>query len=409
MFLETLMFHFQNQKKLSLLDLCRDIQIIYGVSVRKQSLDERFSQNAVSFLKTVIEKSLKELVIPTEQVFLFKKFKRVKVKDSTSFVLPSTMRDKYAGNGGGSSDAGMSIQFEYELKTNNITELGLYSKKVNDYQNARNTLSNIEEGDLVIRDLGYISIDLLKSIDKANAFYLNRIKPQTLIFDKVKGNYNRISIHGIIRKLKKSQKSYLVKDLYIGDKKFLPCRVIFYPVPDDKIKERRKRQLAKSNRRGSSVDTKVLESLEVNVFITNTTEDQIPAKDVYNAYRLRWQIELVFKSWKQNCEINALKNVKSTRVETIIYAQLLWIIMNWHIINTYSQYFITRKVKELCLHKCFKTMIFLKHAFQKALKCKKPNMHNLMILIEKTLAENHFKEKRKGRISSIELMTLLSN
>ena len=56
MFLETLMFHFQNQKKLSLLDLCREIQLTYGVLIRKQSLDERFNSKALSFIKALSNK-----------------------------------------------------------------------------------------------------------------------------------------------------------------------------------------------------------------------------------------------------------------------------------------------------------------------------------------------------------------
>lgn len=313
------------------------------------------------------------------------------------------MAEKYPGNTGKASNSGMNIQFEFDLKTNNITNLSLHSKSENDYKNAHGSMPDIQEGELVIRDLGYISIGLLDQISKVKAFYLNRIKPQTIIFEKVNGKYIRLSLRSIIKKLRDSGAPYIERELYIGDKKYLPCRIIFILVPDDKIKGRKKRQLAKSQRRGCKADPKVLEAIELNIFITNTSKEQVPSHEIYNVYRLRWQIELIFKAWKQASEINSLKKAKGHRIEAIIYAQLLWIITNWGIISTFIHYFFRLKGKLLSIFKCYKTLLLQKPEIRKALYSNTKLMKNLQQIVE-DISEGHFREKRKGHLSSTQII-----
>jgi hypothetical protein len=397
MFVETLMFHFQSQKKLSLTDLCNDISLAYGIKIRKQSLDHRFNGAASKFLKCLLEGSITKLMSKDQNLSVFNYFKRVKIKDSTSFELPKNMKKNYPGNGGFSSDACMRIQFEYDIKSSIVTDLSLHSQKESDYQEAHDTINDIEQGDLIIRDLGYIAIDILRKIDTVKAFFLNRIKPATGIYERKSDTYIPISLKSITRHLKKTGKVYLEKELYIGRRKYLPCRVIFMLVPDDKRIERKKRQLKKSARRGSKPDLRVIDNIDLNIFITNVPADVIPATEIYNVYKLRWQIELVFKTWKQVCKINHIKSVKPDRVESIIYAQLLWITVNWCIVSAFINLFFSLGKGILSIYKSFKTMKLISNQFRFTIRDKN-KLGKVIERIGNILFENHFKERRKSRI-----------
>ena len=405
MFVETVMFHLQSQKKQSLSDLCNDIFVNYGIDIKKQSLDQRFSKNTSLFFKRLLEKSIAKLFSKNTGLSVFKHFNMVKIKDSTSFELPGNMKELYPGNSGFSSESGMSIQFEYDLKSNNITDIGLHPKKVNDYKNAHETISKVTKDDLIIRDLGYISIDLLKNIDNKGAFFINRIKPQTIIFKKTGGKFVRISINGIISHLRKTGKLFIEKNVYIGDKKFLPCRAVFILIPDDKLKERKKRQLGKSKRRGggTKIDPKVLEALELNIFITNTKKEHVPGSEIFNIYRLRWQIELIFKTWKQICKISSIKQVKALRIETMIYAQLLWITTNWSIVSLFIGAHFRYCNKLLSIYKLFKTMKLVSNRLRTVLKSRQ-KLEEFIVELEKLFSQNHFKEKRKGKVFSEDIL-----
>lgn len=408
MFLETLMFNFQRPDKASLTDYATDLAIYHKVTISKQSLDERLNPKAVDFVKYLLDESISEFTQNCISTNVFDGFKKVKIKDSSSFQLPDNMQYLYPGNGGSSSDATARIQFEYDLKTSQVEELKVQSANINDYKNAHDTIGNIEEGELIIRDLGYVTLDILEQINKVGAFYLNRIQMRTAIYEKKNGKYERISFKTIERSLRKKSSPFMVKDVYVGNRRYMPARVIFAMVPEDKKKERYKRQLKKAERRGYKPHAGVLEAIGLNIFITNTTEEQIPAAELFNVYRLRWQIELVFKSWKQICQINQMKKAQTSRCEVFIYTQLLWVILNWSILAIITSYLFVKKGKSLSLYKSFKTLFTFKPKMRVAIRYI-DKMKNLFIDATNILEKGHFKDKRKDRIFSDQILATFLN
>jgi hypothetical protein len=61
---------------------------------------------------------------------------------------------------------------------------------------------------------------------------------------------------------------------------------------------------------------------------------------------LRWQIELVFKTWKSFFEIHKVKRVKKERMECQLLAKLIWILLNWRLFQTCNNHlrFITTEI-----------------------------------------------------------------
>jgi len=57
----------------------------------------------------------------------------------------------------------------------------------------------------------------------------------------------------------------------------------------------------------------------------------LKSEEVIQLYRLRWQIELVFKSWKSLLDIHKVKAVKRERLECQLIAKFIWILLNWKI------------------------------------------------------------------------------
>lgn len=68
-----------------------------------------------------------------------------------------------------------------------------------------------------------------------------------------------------------------------------------------------------------------------NIFITNTGGGTLKAADIIQLYRLRWQIELVFKSWKSLLGIHKVKAVKKERMECQLIGRFIWILLNWKV------------------------------------------------------------------------------
>ena len=65
----------------------------------------------------------------------------------------------------------------------------------------------------------------------------------------------------------------------------------------------------------------------INVYITNTPPEEMPTNYVHSLFSLRWQIEILFKTWKSFFEIDACKNIKKDRHECHLYGQLIGILV----------------------------------------------------------------------------------
>jgi hypothetical protein len=56
--------------------------------------------------------------------------------------------------------------------------------------------------------------------------------------------------------------------------------------------------------------------------VTNLDRDLFPPSDLYQIYRLRWQVELLFKEWKSYCNLHAFGTTKAPIAEGLIWAAL---------------------------------------------------------------------------------------
>lgn len=78
--------------------------------------------------------------------------------------------------------------------------------------------------------------------------------------------------------------------------------------------------------------------MRYNTFITNVCCSILPVAVIRKTYYLRWQIELVFKTWKSFFRIDKIKKVKKERLECQLLAKLLWILINWNLFRTCNKH-----------------------------------------------------------------------
>lgn len=65
----------------------------------------------------------------------------------------------------------------------------------------------------------------------------------------------------------------------------------------------------------------------MNVYITNAPPEDVQPEHVHDLYSLRWQIELLFKTWKSFFQIDHCKEIKKERLECHLYGQLIAILL----------------------------------------------------------------------------------
>lgn len=330
------MFSCGNQASTSLPDIAADLGQQFSVTISKEGIHKKFNPQAVTFLKELIKSHVSEQLVLPADTELKNHFAAINIKDSSKFSLPSTYDGAYPGFGNFSKTNGlMNIQYEYDILSGNWQVLELTTIRNNDQKDSKQNTESIRQGELYIRDLGYITPAYLKTIVARGASFLNRIPPQAMIYtlDEKPIDWNCVG-----RKLKRINANLLELDVQIYQKELIPCRLIIERVSDDIYRQRIKQAEQSAKKHGVGLTQKHKIRCRYNTFITNINKHILPAEKLRKCYYLRWQIELVFKTWKSFLQIDKLKKVKKERFECQLLAKLLWVLLNWRLFQSCNHY-----------------------------------------------------------------------
>ena len=405
MYLDLLLFNVFDNGKISLNDHSVELFSGHGVQVRKQSIHERFNEESVAFLRTLLEYQLNTQISQTCKVALLEIFTSVMIKDSTRFQVPSHFKKFYPGSGGSASQAGIHLQLEFDLRTGRVNDLYLTDALHQDNTDALDTIDQIEEGSLLLRDLGYFSTEVLERIDKAKAFYISRLNPQVKIYKLKKERYVQLNLQKIHQQIKRSGLLYKELDVYIGAERKVPVRLIVEPMPEPEVEKRLAKAKKNACKRGRKLSTTYKTYAALNLFVTNVPKTWLPSDQVRTLYRLRWQIELRFKTWKSFCRIHINKKMNVHRFRTYLYACLLFIFIGWEITNNLISIVWHHSRKLLSIIKCFKAIVALHSKLKEALFDPGKIGAYLEILYGLSMKEL-LAEKRKKHLSQSEIFHL---
>lgn len=326
------MFSSGNQANTSLPDLAADLRQQFSVDISKEGIHKRFNVQAVSFLKELIKYHVSEQLLLQDSRELKKYFKAINIKDSSKFSLPNSYNGDYPGFGNFSKTNGlMNIQYEYDILVGNWKAIDLTSIQVNDQRDSNQNIEHISSNELYIRDLGYVTPTYLNAVLQKGASFLNRLPAQATVYtsDQKQINWNRIS-----RKFNNDGTGILDMDVSVYQNEHIACRLIIERVPNDVYRKRVKQAEASAKKHGVGLTQQRKARCRYNTFITNVDRLILPTTAIRKVYSLRWQIELVFKTWKSFLEIDKLKKVKKERFECQLLAKLLWVLLNWRLLQS---------------------------------------------------------------------------
>jgi len=321
-----------------------------AIRVSKEGLNKRFSETAVAFIQKIFEAYLRYSIdhdsIATD---LKSKFTAVRVLDSTEFKLSDSLAEVFPGYSSASALACAAIQFEYDIISKNVCSLTLGSANQSDKTYADQRMVNINEGELILRDLGYYSIDSYKKIEDRKAFYISRLKSQIKIYEKNNDQYTELDLKELIKRIKKSKQPFFDQTVYIGTKEKKEVRLLAWLLQEDAQKNRLAK---KKGKKGKINNNDILWSM-LNVFVTNVSAKALTAQEAYELYKIRWQIELMFKTWKSILKLDVVRKMKPDRLKCYLYAKLLWVLICWDITAISEPVVWSKNKKLISLYKCF--------------------------------------------------------
>jgi len=399
------MFTQYDNRVTSLNDLVSTLHLRHGVNITKQALDQRFSEVSVLFLKQLVEKFLREILPKESELEQFKPFKTVRIKDSTCFQLPKEYVDVYPGSGGSASCAMIRIQFEYDFKSGKVFDLSLHAFNDQDQTNTIETLDNINEGDLIMRDLGYVNMKYLQAINTVCAYYLNRPASNINMYEKLgNGDFKKLDYCKIRKEMKNNGRSAIEKEVYLSADKSIKTRLIIELLPEKEAAKRIRNAKKGAKKKKRQLSKNYINRAFLNLFITNIPAKLVETKKIRNLYRIRWQIELIFKTWKSFSQLHQIKQMKIERFNTNLYATLLLILMNWKILwEAYSWYWEDQGVF-VSLIKFYKRLVAQQSEIRIGLQQGRDSLTEEFIKLFTIPTAMIQLEKKKGKLSLLEIL-----
>lgn len=379
---------------------------VCGLKIAKQSIDSRFTGEAVVFVLDVLKEVLERQLSKVFCADFLPQFNQVCIKDSTKFNVDNRLRDHFKGTGAkpGTTKACVCIQYEYDLRSGKILDLNVTEGVRNDAIDAAQTKERINKTDLILRDLGYYNLSILTGFAKAGAFFISRLNTSTLIYDL--GQTDNLKFTELYAHMKKHKLTSCEKLVLVGKKDQEELRLIVAIVPEHVYEERIKKVNEYNKFRGWKTSDDYKARCRFNLFITNVPSENISLQELMLLYRLRWQVELMFKNWKSVCAIHKLQPMKYERFACLLFAKLILIVVNLQIIRNLQGYHFKKKSQILSEYKCFKTLqdsfSILKSIWKER---KKKSEKNVMKLI-RLFSSNHWKENRKERNNLSEIIDL---
>jgi hypothetical protein len=321
-FLKAVVMGFLEKPGSSLNDLAQSF-LDLGVEVSAQGIDERINGFSVKFLKAIFAQALElfknKCPLPLS---VLQQFSAINIVDSSTKSLPENMADEYPGCGRVGAQAALKIQLVFDFLHGNLKQVELESGIASD-QGYRDYLKVVEGGSLTLVDLGYFCLDVFRAIADKSAYFLSRYFYPTALLNEVG---ERIDLEKLLRNQADDRKEVQVK-LGCRAQHQILCRLIILRNPAAVTEKRRRRAKEHAKKRGTTLSQTYLFLLGWTLFVTNAPATMIGLQQVYNFYRIRWQIELIFKLWKSYCGLNQILTWRKARVLTELYAKMIAIVI----------------------------------------------------------------------------------
>jgi hypothetical protein len=321
MFLQALVIGFLKSPKASLNQLAQECARL-GFAISPQGLHERIHARSEAFLHALYQQAFEQfknqIALP---IAILNQFPQILVVDSTFEVLPDSLKDRYPGSGGKAASASLKVQLVFEFLCGNLSELTVQAGRAAD-QAYTQYLALVQAGALVLMDLGYFCLASLHTIAQKKAYFLLRYHYPTALCAP---DGTRLDLFAWL-----DTQAALDLPVLLGAclKKQIACRLISIPVPLGVAEERRRKARRKAATHGKTLSEAYLKSLGWSIFVTNVPSDRLSTRQVIAFYRIRWQIELIFKFWKSYCGLDDLPGLRAARVMTEFYAKLLLAVLS---------------------------------------------------------------------------------
>lgn len=373
--------------------------------ISREGLHQRFTPEASKFLLSYLELLLKrtaraEGINPTALA----PFNQVHIFDSSGWDIDPKLKTLLPGSGGGASAANCKLQAGYEYKTGTLGFFAITEGIKPDQAYSLELANHVQEGDLTLEDLGYFKLRKFQLLSEKGAFFLSRLLVGTSAFEITTNR--EIDLGSLLRSV---EDDVFELNVAIGVEERLHCRLIAMRVPEQAANARRRRLKKDSQKKGRTPSQVHLELCDWTLYVTNAPAEILPLKVVRSLYRLRWQIELIFKQLKSVLRIHRSNTGIEHRLLCELYGKLIMAVIIHSIHAHLNLEMLNTKGVEVSFDKLYKRIQERAFALIRDMLVSIAKALNKFLREVNKLAVSCIKHRQRSRKTTLELLELAND
>ena len=286
----------------TLADIQRQFNALFATTVAYKPFHNQLAKRTFpDFMREVLSRILQQWVVEVLQPKAhgpLGEFERILIQDGCSFAVKETLREHYPGRFNKQNPAAVELHVTMSLLDESVEAVTL----TEDTAPERAHLPSPEElrGDLLLADRGYFEKKYLADVDQAGGSFV--VRASASINPVVRRAY---TCRG--KELKKLRGRRL-KECALSKDEMVDLDVVWGKGPE----AFQARVVARWNPQEG----------HYTWLVTNLARDRYTAQAVGQLYRLRWQVELMFKEWKSYANLHAFDTNNAGIAEGLIWTAI---------------------------------------------------------------------------------------
>ena len=288
-----------SEKNRTLTALRRFFTSICEVTITSAAFQKRFTSAAADMMEKLFDllfdKSLKLEMksLPAR----FRRFKDILAVDSTVFALREKLAKHFRGFKSRGTKSMARITTTMSLLSHQVKHLRITGGRTSETRGFKITRGLA--GQLVVMDLGFFSFKRFRALMRVRAYFISRLKD---------------AVNPVVLAVRLGKTN--VKDA--AGRKFQSLRFkgLFIDLN------------ARFGEGSGAFEARVVgvwnqTTKEYHWYVTNVSEHVFGPADVAQVYRMRWQVELLYKEWKSLYRLDEISTGKKATARCLILASLI--------------------------------------------------------------------------------------
>jgi IS4 transposase len=284
------------EAKRTMAGLARAASLYSGERVSRQAFHQRMTTEAVAFMGSAFHDLMAQSRALTGDPLpgILGEFKDVNAIDSTTLRLADRLARRYPACRSNVRQAALKLHTRMSLTDKEVEHLRFTAERVHDRKGLE--IGAWVKDRLLLFDLGYADYRLCGGIREHGGDFLTRLKESAngTVLGVRRGCAKR-HIGGLMNRLIYVDTIVDIDVEFGSGEAAIVLRVVGIWNPERK---------------------------DFHWYVTTLSPEDFSPEEIAQIYRLRWQIELLFKMWKSLCRLNQLPSGKEEVVLCLVYAGL---------------------------------------------------------------------------------------